>query len=298
MFHFKTAAAGFLSAVVLVSPGGVQAQLRFTLPESIEIALRKSKTLTIAQERFKEAEAKRKEVRAGFLPQISNSSSYTRLDVVPYYMPLPGFRIPMGDRDIYSVATSVQQPLFTGFKLSTNYKMAQYFAEAERFNLQKTKAEVIFNVESAYWGVVKAQQFQAVSEQAVKQMQAHLKDLENMYQVGMVAQNDLLRAKVQLSNTKLMRIKATNTVQMAKTAFCNTLGIALNTDVGLDAQLEHKPIPEIPLERAIQTALRERPELKGMHYNLKAAQKAVFLFSRSRWLPDLMLIGNYNYKKP
>jgi outer membrane protein TolC len=307
MFHFKTAAAVFLTAVVLVSPGGVQAQLRLTLPESIQIALRKSKVLTIAQERFKEAEAKRKEVRAGFLPQISNSSTYTRLDIVPY-MSLSKFpfsmpqgipsRIAMGDRDIYNVATSVQQPLFTGFKLSTNYKMVQYFAEAERFNLQKTEAEVILNVENAYWGVIKAQQFQAVSEQAVRQMEAHVKDLENMYQVGMVAQNDLLRAKVQLSNTKLMRIKATNTVQMAKTAFCNTLGIALNTDIGLDAQLEHKQMLEIPLERAIQTALRERPELKGMHYNVKAAQKAVSLFSRSRWLPDLMLIGNYNYKKP
>ncbi|MCK4418041.1 MAG: TolC family protein [Candidatus Latescibacteria bacterium] len=306
MVHFKIAVAGFLSAIVLVSPGGVQAQLRLTLPESIQIALRKSKVLTIAQERFKEAEAKRKEVRAGFLPQISNSSTYTRLDIVPYMslskfpFSMPGIpsRIPMGDRDIYSVATSVQQPLFTGFKLLTNYKIVQYFAEAERSSLQKTEAEVIFNVENAYWGVVKAQQFQAVSEQAVRQMEAHVKDLENMYQVGMVAQNDLLRAKVQLSNTKLMRIKATNAVQMAKTAFCNTLGIALNTDIGLDAQLEHKQMLEIPLERAIQTALRERPELKGMHYNVKAAQKAVSLFSRSRWLPDLMLIGNYNYKKP
>jgi outer membrane protein TolC len=307
MFQLKTVWAIFLCSVILVSPGGVQAQLRLTLPESIQIALRKSKVLTIAQERFKEAEAKRKEVRAGFLPQISNSSTYTRLDIVPYmslsefpFSLPPGIpsRIPMGDRDIYSVATSVQQPLFTGFKLSTNYKMAQYFAEAERFNLQKTEAEVIFNVENAYWGVVKAQQFQAVSEQAVRQVEAHVEDLENMYQVGMVAQNDLLRANVQLSNTELMRIKATNAVQMAKTAFCNTLGIALDTDVGLDARLEHKQMLEIPLKRAIQTALRERPELKGMHYNLKAAQKAVSLFSRSRWLPDIVLIGDYNYKKP
>ncbi len=306
MSHFKSAAAIFLAAVIFASPSGAQSQLRLTLQESIQIALRKSKVLAVAQERLKEAEARRGEVRAGFLPQISNSSTYTRLDVAPYMslskfpFPMPPgtpSRVPMGDRNIYSVVTSVQQPLFTGFRLLNSYEIAQYGVQAQRFDLQKTRAEVIFNVENAYWGVVKAQQFEAVSEQAVKQMEAHVKDLENMYQVGMVAQNDLLRAKVQLSNTKLMRIKAANAIQMAKAAFCNALGIALNTDFVLDAQLKYRPMSEITLEEAKQMALRERPELKAMQYNLKIAQKAVAL-SRSQWLPNLVLIGNYNYKRP
>ncbi|MCD6169541.1 MAG: TolC family protein [Candidatus Latescibacteria bacterium] len=306
MSHFKSAAAIFLAAVVFASHSDAQSQLRLTLQESIQIALRKSKVLAAEREKLKEAEAKRGEARAKFLPQIRNSSTYTRLDVAPYMslskfpFPMPPgtpSRIPMGDRNIYSVVTSVQQPLFTGFRLLNSYEIAQYGVQAHRFDLQKTRAEVIFNVENAYWGVVKAQQFEAVSEQAVKQMEAHVKDLENMYQVGMVAQNDLLRAKVQLSNTKLMRIKAANAIQMAKAAFCNALGIALNTDFVLDAQLKYRPMSEITLEEAKQMALRERPELKAMQYNLKIAQKAVAL-SRSQWLPNLVLIGNYNYKRP
>jgi len=306
MLHFKSAAAIFLAAVVFASPSGAHSQLRLTLQESIQIALRKSKVLAAAREKLKEAEAKRGEARAKLLPQISNSSTYTRLDVAPYMslskfpFPMPPgtpSRIPMGDRNIYSVVTSVQQPLFTGFRLLNSYEIAQYGVQAQRFDLQKTRAEVIFNVENAYWGVVKAQQFEAVSEQAVKQMEAHVKDLENMYQVGMVAQNDLLRAKVQLSNTKLMRIKAANAIQMAKAAFCSALGIALNTDFVLDAQLKYRPGSEITLEEAKQMALRERPEVKAMQYNLKIAQKAVAL-SRSQWLPNLVLIGNYNYKRP
>jgi len=285
-----------------------QSAMEWTLEESVRIALKKSKAVAMAEEKLRESRAKIGEARAGFLPQIGGKASYTRLDVVPYIsmekfsipgMPaeaLPG-KIEMGDDDLYNVVVSTQQPLFTGFKILNGYRMAEYGAEAEGWNYRKTESEVIFNVEEAYYGVLKAQEFEKVSERAVAQMEAHVRDLENMYQVGMIAKNDLLKAKVQRSNVKLMRIQATNAVKMAKAAFCSVLGIPLDTEVELKAKLEYEPSPPVVLDEAIQKALKERPEVEAMQYMLKIGQKAVSL-SKAQWLPNVALIGNYNYKRP
>lgn len=293
--------------LLLAVPVAAQQRLNLSLEQSIEIALKRSKSLLIAEEKLREAEARVGEARAGFFPQLSMKSSYTRLDVAPYItmakfrlpFPIPGMprKITIGDDENYAAILSLQQPLFTGFKLLNGYKMAQYGAEAEEYNFQKAKSELIFKVKEAYYGVLKAQEFKRVSEGAVQQMKAHLQDLENMYKVGLIAKNDLLKAQVQLSNVELMLIRATNAVKMAKTAFCSLLGVPLDTEVTLESQLEYQPMDSIKLEDAIHQALRDRPELKAMEYSLKAAEKAVAL-AKSSWLPNIFLIGNYNYKRP
>jgi outer membrane protein TolC len=282
--------------------------MELTLEESVRIALKESKALTMAQEKVEESEARIGEARAGFLPRIGSKASYTRLDVVPY-MSMKNFAIPgvppgtlpdkieMGDDDIYNVAVSAQQPLFVGGKILNGYRIATYGAEAEALNYQKSTSEVVLRATESYYGVLKAQEFRKVSEQAVAQMEAHVRDLENMYQVGMIAENDLLKAKVQRSNVKLMGIRATNAVRMATTAFCNVLGIPLDTEVALKAKLEYAPSEPVALDEAIQKALKERPEVKAMQYALKIGQKAVSI-SKAGWLPNVALIGNYHYKRP
>ncbi|OPX25402.1 MAG: hypothetical protein B1H02_01600 [Candidatus Latescibacteria bacterium 4484_107] len=304
--------SGLLLGVIAVLfwslSGFAQSTMELTLEESVRIALKKSKALAMAQEKVRESEARIGEARAGFLPQIGSKASYTRLDVAPY-MSMTNFAIPgmpagtmpdkieMGDDDIYNAAVSAQQPLFTGGKILNGYRMAEYGAEAERFNYRRSEADVVLHVEEAYYGVLKAQEFKKVSDQAVAQMEAHVRDLENMYRVGMIAENDLLKAKVQRSNVKLMRIQATNAVRMARTAFCNVLGIPLDTEVVLKAKLEYEPSPPVALEEAIQKALKQRPEVKAMEYTLKIGEKAVSI-SKAGWLPNVALIGNYNYKRP
>ena len=63
---------------------------RLTLEESLEMALKSSAALHAAQERVREAEARKKEAKSAFFPRISTSYSYTRLNPPPY-LNFPGF---------------------------------------------------------------------------------------------------------------------------------------------------------------------------------------------------------------
>ncbi len=145
-----------LTTLLLISTAFAQEKMELTLEQSIEIALKKNPSLKMQKEKLEAARAKAGEARSNFLPKVSANATYTRLDVAPYisfkkmneFMP-PGpmifpDKITMGDDDIYGAALTVQQPIFTGFKILNGYKIASYGAKAEKYGYQKSKSELIF----------------------------------------------------------------------------------------------------------------------------------------------------------
>lgn len=285
----------------------------FTVKESIKIALSKSKNLLIARSKIDESYYGLGISKTTFLPKLSTVFNYTRLDEAPFFptsrfarLGMGGGQIPpedlpkkitVGDYNNYAAALSIRQPIYTGGKIINSYKIAELETEVAETNLQKSENELIYDVENAYWNVVKAQEFRKVSEDAVKQVNAHMKDLENMYQVGMITENDLLRTKVQLSNAELALIRATNGVKLTKIAFCNTLGIPLDTEVELVDKLKPESIPEIDLKDITARAHSHRPEVKSMQTNIRIAKKAVDI-SRAGYLPNIHLSADYGYRRP
>lgn len=293
--------AGWL---VIVS---ARAETILTLEESIEIALKQNQGLAVAREKVKEAETGMAEARARFWPQFSTRATYTRLDVAPYIplgkLPLPGVggggpaKIEIGDDDNYALVLSAQQPLYTGGKLRNGYRAAEEGVSAEDFRLRQAEAELVLQVEQAYFGLLKVRQIEQVAQQAVAQMEAHVRDVENLYQAGMAAQHDLLKARVQLSNVQVMQLQATNGVQLARVVLCNLLGLPLDTEVVPATRLEEGPGGEVPLSEAIQQGLAKRPELAALEHAAKAAEWGVEIARGQRW-PDILLVGNYNLKRP
>ncbi|RKY87948.1 hypothetical protein DRQ09_03655 [candidate division KSB1 bacterium] len=287
--------------------------LNLTVKESVEIALKKSKKLLLAKSKIEEEYDGVGISRTAFLPKISTVFNYTRLDYAPFFpakafmkfggggqLP-PGQEMPkkitIGDENNYAAAFTVQQPIYTGGALRNSYRISELKAYNAEVNFEKSKNELVYDVEKAYWSVVKAQEFKKVAEEAIKQVNSHLKDLENMYQVGMVTENDLLMTKVQLSNAELALIQAKNGIKLAKIAFCNVLGIPLDTDVIFIDKLKAEPVPEINLEKMIKTAFSKRPEINSFEANIEIGRKAVNI-SKAGYFPNIFLNADYGYRRP
>jgi outer membrane protein TolC len=114
-----------LFITLLIVIGVINAQERaLTLEESLQIGLQNSKQLKISQATFKSSEAKITEVGSQMLPQLSFGASYTRLsDVKPFAVTVPFSPTPITIQETilnnYQLKFSLQQPLFTGFRLSS-----------------------------------------------------------------------------------------------------------------------------------------------------------------------------------
>lgn len=287
---------------------------RLTLEESIETALERSKNLLIAKSKISEANSGVSLSMSAFLPKVSTAFNYTRLDEAPFF-PTSRFaqlgmgggesipaedmpkKITIGDYNNYAAAFTIRQPVFTGGKIKNSYKISEFMLDAAEANVEKTQNDLIFDVEKAYWNLIKVKEFKKVAEDAVELVEAHMRDLNNMFEVGMVTENDLLRTKVQLSNARLQLIQATNGVQLATISFCNTLGIPLDTDIELIDKLETESIPELDLDKIISKAFMQRPELKSLDSNIEIAKKSIEI-NNAGYLPDIYFSTDYGYRRP
>ena len=293
-------------------PGETQ---QLTLKESIEIALEHSKNLLIAKSKINEASSGLSLSMTAFLPKVSTAFNYTRLDEAPFF-PTSRFaqlgmgggggsippedmpkKITIGDYNNYAAAFSIQQPVFTGGKIKNSYKIAEFMVDAAEANAEMTQNDLVFEVEKAYWNVIKAKEFKKVAEDAVELVKAHMRDLNNMFEVGMVTENDILTTKVQLSNAQLMLVQANNGVKLSAISFCSILGIQLDTDIELIDELETESMPEQDVNEIIASAIRQRPELKTIESNIEIAKKSIEI-NNAGYFPDIYLSADYGYRRP
>ncbi len=282
-----------------ISPALFAQERVLTIEESIAIGLENSKALHSSQMKLNYADAKASEASAGLYPSLKAQASYQRLSNVPAFtIPLPGFPVTFPViLNNYGAKATLQQPLFTGWKMQSLVDAAQYSAEATKHDFEKDKAELVYNIKSAYWNLFRAEEFKRLSDENVNQISSHLADIQSMFDQGMATTNDVLKIKVQFSGAKLMQSEAANDVQIAMIGFNSTLGIPLSTTVGLGSKLTPvtKEFPEV--DQLLAAAFADRPDMQGMEWRLKASESGV-TGAKAGWSPQLFLTGDYIYSRP
>ena len=270
-----------------------------TIEESIALGLENSKAIHSSQMKLDYADAKASEASAGLYPSLKAQASYQRLSNVPAFtIPLPGFQVNFPViLNNYGAKATLQQPLFTGWKVQSSVDAAQYSAEATKHDFEKDKAELVFNIKSAYWNLFRAEEFKRLSDENVDQINSHLADIESMFQQGMATTNDVLKIKVQYSSAKLMQSQAANNVQIEMIGFNSTLGIPLSTKITLGSKLTPmtKEFPEV--DQLLASAFADRPDMQGMEWRLKASESSV-TGAKAGWSPQLFFTSNYYYSRP
>ncbi len=282
-----------------------QQKLSLTIDQAIQIGLENSKTLHSSLMKVEYADAKAAEVNAGRLPSLKFGGAYTRLSDIPpaevvlqLPPPIPSrFTLSPTILDNYNLRLSMQQPLFTGFRLDATNHAADYSVQASNQEYAKDRSDLVYNVKNAYWSLYKANEVKKVVEENVAQIKAHVDDVQKMMDQGMATTNDVLKIQVQLSDAQLRQIDANNQVRLAVIGLDNTLGVPLNTDVELETPIVHDPREFPALDQLVARALDTRPDVRAMDYRVKAADASVTA-ARSGWYPQIYLSGNYYYARP
>ena len=145
--------------------------------------------------------------------------------------------------DEYNFVTSFSQPIFTGFALINQYKIASLGLDVAEIKQQLTRQNIILDAKNAYFSILKTQKLLDVAQITVKQITAQKDVAENMYQVGMSPLNDLLQSQVQLANAKQALITAQNNLAIAKSQFNTLLIRPVNAPVAIVDILDYKPFP-------------------------------------------------------
>jgi len=264
---------------------------KMTLQESIDLALKQSLQIHSAREGIAGARAQEREALTGFLPKFSTSYGYRRLNEDPSLtVPSMGTFI-TGTQDNYTWATEVRQPLFAGGGIVANWRAGRLGTEIAQRDEDAAVNDLVLDVKTAYFNVLKAQRLLEASRQAVEMLQAHRNMAKDFFDVGMVPRNDVLRAEVELANGMYNLTKAENGLEMTKANFNTVLRRDVNAPVDLVDIPDLRPF-EGSLEDVRKSALEARPELRS--YTLKAEQAERYVdAAQSEFFPTLSAVGHY-----
>ena len=301
-----------IALILLVVPPAVRAQKKpLSLDEAIAAGLEASPALHASRMKAESSSARTRELAAGRLPSFKLGAGYTRLsEVPPFEVTLPISPNPIVVSQNYfnnwNMRLSVQQPLFTGFRLEAGTESARMLERSAGFDLAKDRSEFVFAVKTAYWGLARAREFESVVGETIRQVQEHLKDVRAFFDQGLLTKDEVLRAEIQLSTTELMAIDTRNAVEIARTSLNNLLGFPIDTDVDLTSSAEslasRAPAADETGEAAaarslLDAALTGRPELKSAEFRIKASE-AGLKAARAGWYPQVSLAGNAYYIRP
>lgn len=279
MRHLKSLVSNALLLVLLLPSTGWASE-RLTMEQSIEIALRNSLKLSVAQEGLQSAAFQRKEAATAFLPKMSTSYGYTRLHDDPgfYFQGFPPW-IPAGwmktgTKDNYQWNLEARQPLFAGGGLLAQYQAAKIAEDIARVEEGAVIQQIVLEVKIAYFQILQARRLQETAKQSVEMLSAHLETARYFYQVGLSAKTDVLQAEVELANAKQAFQRAQNAVELANARFNILLRREISEPVSITDTLIDRPLAP-PFEDCLAAAQKNRPELQISHLKVAQAGKWV-----------------------
>lgn len=275
---------------------------KLTLEQSVAISFENSKDLKISESKIVSNKAKIKEAGSLFLPQLKLNLSYLRQsNVDPYLIIIPFSAEPLQLSEIilnnYSLKLSLQQPLYTGGRLSSSKNSAEFYTTSSELDFSNEKNNLASNVQVAFWNYYKVLQIKKVTDYILLQSEQHITDTKNFLINGLATTSDLLKLEVQNSNAKLQQLEAANNIELARVSFNRILGLPLDSKTEIDADQEDPGMEDLNLASLTSDALSNRIELKSMDYKLKSASENISAI-KSAFYPSVFLYGNYYYQNP
>ena len=265
-----------------------------SLSEAISTVLEKSPLSSVAQNGALAAEQARKAARGEFLPKVKAQYNYTRLSETPSAS-FGGIEMDFGSQDQSTIQGRVEQPLFTGFALVSQYRTAKLGEQQAAWDEQAIRQDLILQTHEAYFGVLLAERNLDVAEQAVAQLTSHAEVAKQFYENGTTPKNDLLKALVQLADTKRNRIEAMHQLDLARSQMNILLQREVQAPLKLKEALVYRPYKR-SLEESISLAMTHHSDLLTSKLNIDKAKQGVNL-SRSGLFPNVALVGSMQHEE-
>lgn len=258
----------------------------FTLKHAVETALKANIALKISKKEANAALAAQKKQKTNFFPTFNATYQYEYIDEEATMG-----TIVTASQEEYTLISKVTQPIFTGFSLLNQYKIAKLGFDAAKINEKLKRLEIIFEAKKMFFSLLKAQKLLKISQDTVTQITAQKEVAKNFYEVGMTPLNDLLQAKVELANSKQELITAQNKLEIAKSNFNVLLRRPINESVKLEDVLSYTTF-EHDIDYCFKMAKKNRLELKIADLEIEIAEKEVKLAQKD-YYPSINLEGSY-----
>jgi outer membrane protein TolC len=298
-------AAGLSTPAVAQRADGAGRPDTLTAEAAVGRALAANPTVEARRQGRRAAAASVREARGEWFPTLRGTARYRRLsDNVDYTVDLPS--LPGGGGqpvtfapailNRYSVRAGVEQPLFTGFRVSNQLEAARARRGAARAQVETTRQAVAYETRTAYWRLYEARSRAEAAADALRLIERRLVDVRNRRGQGMATEADVLRVRARRDRVRVERVRAQNAVQAARRALNEQMGRPVDAPVVL-ADTVRVGVATVDSTGLVARARAQRPDLEVLRATVRARAAEVDV-AQSSWYPQVSLTGSYLYARP
>lgn len=204
-----------------------------------------------------------------------------------------GFLTDSGLFNHFGQGITVSQLITDVGRTSNLVASSRFNAQASEQNFQAARYDVLLQVNHSYLDVLHAQALVRVGEETVAARQLLFDQVDSLAKNKLKSQLDVSFADVNVSEAKLLLLRAQDTVQQAYAELARALGF----DQVVNYQLIDEPLPPSPPAKPddlIVQAMDNRPELASLRLSREAAYKFATA-ERDLNRPNVSLVGVAGY---
>jgi outer membrane protein len=273
---------GCFAAVASAQDGGT-----LTLQQAEQLALRNHPRIGAAASNAQAAAAAVQQVRAAYAPLLTGNLTTVGAD--PNTSIAAGALQTSGLSSRAAMGVGVSQ-LITDFGRTANLsEAARLRAAAQDRNTATTRAQVLLQVDQAYYNVLAAGAVLQVAQARVQMQKLTLRQVQALAASSLKSSLDVSFAEVAVSEAELALYQAENAARANRALLSAALG---------EVRDSHFTLTDVPLpgplsdnaETAVTDALGSRPELNAAKLNQSASERFADAERRLRY-PSVSAVG-------
>jgi outer membrane protein len=262
---------------------------KLALQQAIQTALEKHPTLQSAEFAVQGAEARFKQAKAPYYPQVGGAAIQTNgaLRTNAFLRP-SGTLIEPNLSDV-TVGVVASQTVYDFGQTASRVDAQRSDKARIEKDAMTRRAEVVVGVEGAYFTVLKRKRLVEIAEQTFRERDVIKQQVDVLYRNQLKSKLDLGLVQVQLSDAEFLVIRARNDLVAAFADLNNAMGIE-----GPAAYLlEEIPVtvePPRTLDGLVMEAMDRRPELLALKERIQTAEHRIKAATATNY-PTLQVVG-------
>ena len=163
---------------------------------------------------------------------------------------------------------SIEQPLFTYNRTKMRLQELEWAYENAKINYAINQLNIEKSVTQQYYQVYKDQKNLTIAEEEFKNQEANYIMVKDKVEAGLLKREELFQAEVNFASSKSDLYNKKITLENAKDQFKQNLGISLDRDFIILANVEINAV-NVEMKSAINYALSQRMELRQKEINME-----------------------------
>lgn len=270
-----------------------------SLSQALELAKRNNNDLQVSVLRLEQSKSVLREAQAALFPSVDLSADVTnsrnvgttlQFDQARNTNPLVGD--PPSNTTLSGTA-QIKYDIYTSGRRNGAIQEAEERIRVQELDVERQSEEIRLNVSRAYYDLQQNDENVRISQSAVENAQASLKDAMALEKAGVGTRFDVLRSQVNLANSQQELTNAISQQQIARRKLAPLLNLPQSVSISAGDPVKLAGLWQHPLEQSIVTAYQNRPELQQNLAQRKIGEAQIKQALSSSG-PQVSLVGRYN----